>query len=92
MCITVVAHFNSNIAAVHLVGYGGGSAGAEESIQHQITFVGGDLHDALNQAFRLGCVKRIFRPKQGDDFLLGFLVMPDLFVRPPSPRNDALCF
>ena len=43
MGIAVVAHFNSNIAAVHLVGHGGGGAGAEEGIQHQIAFVGGDL-------------------------------------------------
>ena len=48
----MLAHFNADVAAAHLVRYGGGGAGAEERVEDEIAGVGGDVEDALDEAFR----------------------------------------
>ena len=54
----VIAHFNADVAAAHLVRYGGGGAGAEEGVEDEVAGVGGDVEDALNEAFGFGGVRR----------------------------------
>lgn len=43
VCVGVVAHFNTDIPPPHLVGDGGGSAGAKEGVEDEITRVGGNM-------------------------------------------------
>ena len=40
----VIAHFNADIAAAHLVRDGGGGAGAEEGVEDEVAGVGGDVN------------------------------------------------
>ena len=50
----VLAHFDADIATTHLVGNRGSSAGAEKRVKDEVTGVGGDVENALDQAFGLG--------------------------------------
>jgi len=49
----MLAHLDADIAPAHLVGHGGGGAGAEEGIEHEVAGVGGDLQYPRNQQLRL---------------------------------------
>ena len=49
----VLAHFNADVAAAHLVRYGGGGAGAEEGVEDEVAGVGEKLEDALDESFWL---------------------------------------
>jgi hypothetical protein len=42
----VLAHFNTDVATAHLVGNGGGRAGAEEAVEDEVVGVGGDVNDS----------------------------------------------
>ena len=77
----VIAHFNADVAAAHLVRYGGGSAGAEEGVEDEVAGVSGDVEDALNEAFGFGCVEN-FIAKQLHRFLFCVLRMANIFIRP----------
>ena len=48
----VIAHFNADVAAAHLVRDGCGGAGAEEGVEDEVAGVGGDVEDLLKQLFR----------------------------------------
>ena len=61
--VGMTAHFNADVPAVHLVGNGGGGAGAEEGVENQVAGAGGNVDNALNQAFRFGGIKHIFCTK-----------------------------
>ena len=47
----VFAHFNADVATAHLVGDGSGGAGAEEGVEDKVAGFGGDVEDALDEAF-----------------------------------------
>ena len=53
----VRAHFDADVAAAHLVCYRRGGAGAEEGIEDEVAGVGGDVEDALQEAFGLGGIE-----------------------------------
>ena len=50
----VLAHFDADPAPAHLVRDGGRGAGAEEAVEDEVVGVGGDVQDALEQAFGFG--------------------------------------
>ena len=82
----VVAHFNADVAAAHLVRDGGGGAGAEEGVEDEVAGVGGDVEDALDEAFGFWCVEGIRYSEQSIYFFLGFLIMTDFPIGPPTPK------
>lgn len=51
----VLAHFDADPAAAHLVRHGGRGAGAEEAVENQVAGVGCDMEDALEQCFGFRC-------------------------------------
>ncbi len=50
----VRAHFDADVAAAHLVRHRRGGAGAEEGIEDEVAGVGGDMENALQEAFGFG--------------------------------------
>lgn len=50
----MVAHLHADPTPIHLVRHGGNGPEAKETFQHQIAGIGGDVEDALDQAFGLG--------------------------------------
>ena len=53
----VLAHFDADPAAAHLVRHGGRGAGAEEAVENQVAGVGCDMEDALEQPLGFGVPK-----------------------------------
>ena len=67
----VRAHFDADVAAAHLVRHRRSGAGAEKGIEDEVAGVGGDVEDALQEAFGLWRGKRRFsHRKEPCDFLL----------------------
>ena len=77
----VIAHFNADVAAAHFVRYGGGGAGAEEGVEDEVAGVGGDVEDALDEAFGFWSSEN-FIAKQLHRFLFCVLRMANIFIRP----------
>ena len=46
--VGMTAHFNADVPAAHLVGNGGGRAGAEEGVENQVAGVGGNVNNTFN--------------------------------------------
>ena len=46
--VCVTAHFNPDVPAAHLVGNGGGRAGAEEGVENQVAGIGGNVNNTFN--------------------------------------------
>ena len=46
--VGMLAHFDANVSAAHLVSDGGGCAGSEEGIKHEVVRIGCNVDDALN--------------------------------------------
>ena len=53
--VGVAAHFNADVPAAHLVGNGGGRAGAEEGVENQVAGVGGKVQYPFNKVFWFWC-------------------------------------
>ncbi len=85
----MVAHFDADPASAHLVGDRRRRAGAEERVEHEVAGVGGDLNDSVNKSLRFRSAETHIRTKKGVGLLLGFISVPCVRVRPPSPRNQA---
>lgn len=51
---SVIPDLNADVPTTHLVRHGGGGARAEEGVEHKVAGIGGDMQNALEQAFRLG--------------------------------------
>ena len=81
----VRAHFDADVAAAHLVRYRSGGAGAEEGVENEVAGVGGDVEDALQKAFGLGCIESVCCAEENVYLLLCLLVVADLFIGPPTP-------
>ena len=79
------AHFDADIAAAHLVRHRRGSAGAQEGVEDEVTRVGGDVEDALKEAFGLGCIESVCCAEENVYLLLCLLVVANLFIGPPTP-------
>lgn len=77
----VIAHLDTDPAAVHLVGDSGGGAGAEKGVEDEIAFVGGDMEDALDQALGLRGFEH-FLAEQRNGFLLCLIVCSDISSKP----------
>jgi hypothetical protein len=87
----VVAHFDADPPAAHLVGHGGGGAAADEAVEDEIAGVGGDVQCQRDQLFRLGCRKRFDLWKQLAQMVaLCRLIRPGFFCGPPGSRHNAL--
>jgi hypothetical protein len=53
--VAVLAEFDHDPPAAHLVGDGAGSAGAGEGIENPVAGVGTDLDDSFHQALGFWC-------------------------------------
>src|SRR6185312_9929499 len=82
----VLAHFDADPASAHLVRDGGGGAGAEEAVEDQVAFIGGDMNNTLEQCFWLRSAERRLRGEQGTHFVLRASVATHVFFAPKSPR------
>jgi hypothetical protein len=85
MGLCLFAHFNADVAAAHFVRDGGCGAGTEEAVKDEVAGVGRKGQYALHKAFWFGSIKRIICSKKIIDFFLGFLIMTNFFIRPPTP-------
>ena len=71
------------------MGNGRSRAGTQETVEHKVTGIGGDVQHSLDETLGLGGAKHIIW-KQGNHFFLGVLGVANLFVRPESLRNHPL--
>jgi len=47
------SHLDADVAAAHLVSYGGGGAGAQEAVENQIAGVGSNLQNLSEETLGL---------------------------------------
>ena len=87
----VLAHLDADPAPAHLVRDRGGGTRAEEGIEDEVAGVGGNMDYPFNQPLRFRRQKDI-RPKERQNFLLGFLSMAYVVIRPKSLRGNALFY
>ncbi|OIQ86032.1 hypothetical protein GALL_321300 [mine drainage metagenome] len=88
----VLAHFDADPAAAHLVGHGGCGARAKEGVENEVAGVGGDVDDAMEKALWFGAVEGCHLAKKRVDFLFRLVRMPDLIGWPPSPWRNPRYF
>ena len=53
----VFAHLDADVAAAHLMRGRGRGTGAEKGVENEVARVGGDVEDALDQAFGFGSLE-----------------------------------
>src|SRR5690606_14063844 len=87
MGFTVVAKFDHDPATAHLVSDGPRRAGASEAVENEVTGIGSDSDDPTYQPLGFWRRKRAVFPEECAAFLLGFIRMSHILMRPPRPRN-----
>ena len=85
----VFAHFDADPAPPHLVRHRRRGAGAEEGVEDEVAGVGGDVEDALEQAFGFWGAE-YFTLKKCNDFFFCVLRVAHVLVRPPRLRDNTL--
>jgi hypothetical protein len=91
MSIAVLPEFDHDPPASHLVSDGAGRAGAGERIEHQVTWIGGDVQYAAKESFGLRCSEQV-SAKEFPHLFLGFVVMTNVPVLPPCGRGYSLSY
>src|SRR5690606_27834388 len=72
----------------HLVRHRGGGAGAEEAVEDEVAWVGGDLQDTLDQPLRLWCREWNISWKQRHNFRFCLTIRADFIMWPECYRNQ----
>src|SRR5690606_19288980 len=84
----VLAHLDADPAPAHLVRHRGGGAGAEEAVEDEVAWVGGDLQDTLDQPLRLWCREWNISWKQRHNFRFCLTIRADFIMWPECYRNQ----
>jgi hypothetical protein len=69
----MIPHLDPDIAPPHLLRHGSRGAGAEETVEHEVARVGGDVQDAFKKTLGLWCSKCVVRTKKRVNFALCFI-------------------
>ena len=77
----VIAHLDTDPAAAHFVGDGGGGAAAEEGVKNDVPCICCDLNDSLQKSLRFWRSEGIF-PIENPSLKLGLMGMSNIFVKP----------